>query len=41
MPRQPNGAAPAAITSALVGAAAPFTWAAGDQINVTGLYQVL
>lgn len=22
-------------------AAAPFTWAAGDQINVTGLYQVL
>lgn len=33
--------APAGITSALIGAAAPFTWAAGDQINVTGLYQVV
>lgn len=33
MPRQPNGAGP--------GAESPFTWAAVDQINVTGLYQVL
>lgn len=32
--------APAAITSALVGAESPFTWAAVDQINVSGLYQV-
>lgn len=41
MPFITDMSAPAAITSALVGAAAPFTWAAGDQINVTGLYQVL
>lgn len=41
MPFIADMSAPAAITSALVGAAAPFTWASGDQINVTGLYQVL
>lgn len=40
MPRQPNGAGPGEFlyTPELT---APFTWAAGDQINVTGLYQVL
>lgn len=33
--------APAGITAALVSDAAPFVWAEGDQINISGLYQIV
>lgn len=45
MPLQPNGLGPGedpgGLMSALVSHEAPFTWAAGDTINVSGTYQML